>query len=509
MFELPLLNTVILLSSGATITYAHHSLINEKRKGALIGSFATIVLAAVFTLFQIIEYNVSSFTLSDGIFGSCFFFGTGFHGLILHGALLTHICYNNNNNNNFDNDTNNIYSNKDFNKSLKGLNIEFLEWLVGFTDGDGNFNIKIMALKDNDFKSVQFTFKIGLHKDEIEVLEYIMNTLKCGHISKSKDKVNYFINDLKSLINIIIPIFDYVNLNSSKYHHYMVFREAVLMTLNKEHLSRDGKIKIINYQKQMQNMTGKWIPNTINTKIKITKYWLSGFIDAEGCFSTNKYVPRFKIENHIKELELYNKIREFFTCGTICYTMPRSLTSNPTIILEINEIKLLKKAIIPFVLENDKILLKTLKKQDFLYWLNLIDIYYKGYHTLLEGKFIFDSIKSCMNKNRLSTNKSSYLLHTLPSISYLYNKTIEEQLDILFNIESPYQIKDGIRYIRNTNNLVSESLNIVCIHIDYNKRILYNSISECAKDLNISRKIIKNSIHLNKEYKGYIFMINK
>jgi hypothetical protein len=128
---------------------------------------------------------------------------------------------------------------------------------VGFTDGDGNFNIKIMALKDNNFKSVQFSFQICLHKDEINVLEYIMNVLKCGHISKSKDKINYFVNDLKSLINIIIPIFDYVNLNSSKYHHYMVFREAVLMTLNKEHLSKDGKIKIINYQKKMHNMTGK------------------------------------------------------------------------------------------------------------------------------------------------------------------------------------------------------------------------------------------------------------
>ena len=80
-FELPLLNTVILLSSGATITYAHHSLIQDERKGALYGSVATIILAIVFTAFQAIEYTVSSFTISDGAFGSCFFFGTGFHGL--------------------------------------------------------------------------------------------------------------------------------------------------------------------------------------------------------------------------------------------------------------------------------------------------------------------------------------------------------------------------------------------------------------------------------------------
>lgn len=79
-FELPLLNTVILLSSGATVTYAHHSLISGKRKGAFYGSIATIFLAIVFTGFQAIEYNVSSFTISDGVFGTCFYFGTGFHG---------------------------------------------------------------------------------------------------------------------------------------------------------------------------------------------------------------------------------------------------------------------------------------------------------------------------------------------------------------------------------------------------------------------------------------------
>ena len=84
-FELPLLNTVILLSSGVTVTYAHHSLIQGNRTGALNGLVATVILAVIFTGFQGIEYTVSSFTISDGIFGSCFYFGTGFHGL-------TNIC---------------------------------------------------------------------------------------------------------------------------------------------------------------------------------------------------------------------------------------------------------------------------------------------------------------------------------------------------------------------------------------------------------------------------------
>lgn len=80
-FELPLMNTVLLLSSGFTVTYAHHCLIEGNRKGALDGLVYTVVLAIIFTGFQGVEYTVSMFSISDGVFGSCFYFGTGFHGL--------------------------------------------------------------------------------------------------------------------------------------------------------------------------------------------------------------------------------------------------------------------------------------------------------------------------------------------------------------------------------------------------------------------------------------------
>ena len=80
-FELPLLNTVLLLGSGVTITYSHHSLIQGNRNGALLGAIFTVFLAMIFTAFQGVEYSVSSFTISDGVFGSCFYFGTGFHGI--------------------------------------------------------------------------------------------------------------------------------------------------------------------------------------------------------------------------------------------------------------------------------------------------------------------------------------------------------------------------------------------------------------------------------------------
>ena len=80
-FEFPLFNTLILLSSGISVTYAHHSLIQSNRKSYLNGLLCTVLLGLIFTALQATEYLVSSFTMSDGAFGSCFYFGTGFHGI--------------------------------------------------------------------------------------------------------------------------------------------------------------------------------------------------------------------------------------------------------------------------------------------------------------------------------------------------------------------------------------------------------------------------------------------
>lgn len=79
-FELPLFNTILLLSSGFTVTYAHHSLIRGLRKGTLYGMAYTVILAVIFTAAQAIEYKMSSFNISDGAYGACFYFATGFHG---------------------------------------------------------------------------------------------------------------------------------------------------------------------------------------------------------------------------------------------------------------------------------------------------------------------------------------------------------------------------------------------------------------------------------------------
>ncbi len=76
----PLLNTLILLLSGATVTWAHHEILVGRREPAKLALLLTILLAIVFTGLQAYEYLEASFSISDGIYGSTFFMATGFHG---------------------------------------------------------------------------------------------------------------------------------------------------------------------------------------------------------------------------------------------------------------------------------------------------------------------------------------------------------------------------------------------------------------------------------------------
>lgn len=80
-FDVPLLNTTVLLTSGATITWAHIALLRSKWLEATTGIAVTLLLGLVFTSLQGLEYVCCSFTIADSIYGRTFFVATGFHGL--------------------------------------------------------------------------------------------------------------------------------------------------------------------------------------------------------------------------------------------------------------------------------------------------------------------------------------------------------------------------------------------------------------------------------------------
>lgn len=92
-FSVPLLNTAVLLASGVTVTWAHHSLIDGKRVDTLSALTLTVALGIFFTSLQAEEYFELPFTIADRVYGSTFFVATGFHGLhVLIGSSFLLVC---------------------------------------------------------------------------------------------------------------------------------------------------------------------------------------------------------------------------------------------------------------------------------------------------------------------------------------------------------------------------------------------------------------------------------
>ncbi|KKC41253.1 cytochrome B562 [Devosia epidermidihirudinis] len=92
-FHLPLFNTLLLLTSGTTVTWAHHALLENDREGLKWGLILTVALGAVFTVVQGIEYSEAGFSFAGDMYGATFFMATGLHGLhVLIGTIFLAVC---------------------------------------------------------------------------------------------------------------------------------------------------------------------------------------------------------------------------------------------------------------------------------------------------------------------------------------------------------------------------------------------------------------------------------
>nr|WAX39134.1 cytochrome c oxidase subunit III [Anaplecta sp. 3 ZQW-2020] len=91
--QIPLLNTAILLASGVTVTWAHHSILENNMSQATQGLMFTVILGFYFTILQAYEYIEAPFTIADSVYGSSFFMATGFHGLhVIIGTTFLVVC---------------------------------------------------------------------------------------------------------------------------------------------------------------------------------------------------------------------------------------------------------------------------------------------------------------------------------------------------------------------------------------------------------------------------------
>ena len=92
-WHLPFINTLILLTSGTTATWAHHALQHGDRKGLKQGLLLTVILGLLFTCLQAYEYSHAAFGFSGNIYGATFFMATGFHGFhVVIGTIFLAVC---------------------------------------------------------------------------------------------------------------------------------------------------------------------------------------------------------------------------------------------------------------------------------------------------------------------------------------------------------------------------------------------------------------------------------
>lgn len=167
----------------------------------------------------------------------------------------------------------------------------FEQWLVGFTDGDGNFHISHQGTGTST--KWNLGFKLAQSKYNLRALNYIKKELKVGSITKDGDKVQYFIRDRKVLETILLPLFDKYPLLTTKYFDYLKLKKA-LAVLNNTSLTKEEKntnlLQIKNSTPNKDYISPAWknaklpLTNVDSLNNVMTKSWLVGFIEAEGSF---------------------------------------------------------------------------------------------------------------------------------------------------------------------------------------------------------------------------------
>jgi cytochrome c oxidase subunit 3 len=121
-WDIPFMNTIILLLSGTTVTWAHYAIVQNDQRSTVTALAITILLAVTFTAFQAYEYHHAAFKLTDGVYAANFYLATGFHGVhVIMGTIFLTVCYFR-------------AKNGHFNKGNGHLGFEFAAWYWHFVD---------------------------------------------------------------------------------------------------------------------------------------------------------------------------------------------------------------------------------------------------------------------------------------------------------------------------------------------------------------------------------------
>jgi hypothetical protein len=412
-FELPLLNTVILLSSGATITYAHHSLIQGDRKGSLYGSIATVILAIIFTGLNFINMLF-------------FYFG------LLH----TKVSLRDNDNlaPQLANRTSlkdrfifrTYHGSKGALKRLYSIRIDVKEpklspyWVTGFADAESTFSLKVS--KSGATRSgwnIVPEFQITLHSRDLLLLRKIHSFFGVGVVSErqTRDQVYYTVQSARTIANVIIPHFDVYPLITQKKADYLLFKQGIgLLLSGQSRSSIEGINKILSIKKSMNKGLSDTLKINFPTILPESRteisglsipdpHWLRGFVDGEGYFyvkslKNKKYSTGFSvnlifsISQHARDKVLLTTFIEYLGCGRI----EKASTRPDEVNFVVSKFSDIKEKIIPFFKTNP---LEGIKNRDLLDFVEVANIIEAKGHLTLEGVNKINSLKSGMNSSRV------------------------------------------------------------------------------------------------------------
>jgi hypothetical protein len=181
-----------------------------------------------------------------------------------------------------------------------------------FFDAESCFYISYKKKEDR----ILLKIRITTHIDELPLLNFLHSKLGCGSVYKSKTKCEFVIMEQKALINLIIPILDNFNLNTTKHLNYLDFKKALDLMKKGSHLIPEGKLEIINI-KALMNKARTNNPMPSDHSIRITPNWLIRFIEGDGSFYVNNLASRLSISQSIKDYSILEGISKYFDSGTL------------------------------------------------------------------------------------------------------------------------------------------------------------------------------------------------
>lgn len=297
------------------------------------------------------------------------------------------------------------------NSELNLLNPWFI---TGFTDGEGTFGLYIN--NNNSSKSgykIAYVFAIGLHLKDLTLLQNIQKSLGVGKIYNIReDVIQLRVESLKELI-ILIQHFENYPLLTQKRIDFELFKSAILLIKNKEHLTELGMEKLLLIKSALNLLRENDLNNSLIEEIlsrlpdikSITipdPNWLAGFTSAEGNFlikisksDTTKIgfqvQLRFQLTQHIRDLELMKRIPDYLSSGNI-------YINRGAVDFKVIKLQDLNRIVSLF----NKYPIAGIKHLDYLDFVKALELLNNKSHLTEEGLNQLLILKDNMNKGRLN-----------------------------------------------------------------------------------------------------------